>query len=129
MSREVIFTEHAPLPIGPYSQGIRTGDTVYVAGQGGVLPGPSPVFAGETIEAQTEQALQNIAAILAAAGTDMAHVISVTVLLADMADFAAMNAIYATFFPTDPPARATYAAKELPLKTLVEIVAVAVLPE
>ena len=128
MSREVIFTENAPLPIGPYSQGIRTNDTVYVAGQGGVLPGPEPVFAGESIEAQTEQALKNIAAILDAAGTDMQHVVSVTVLLDDMADFAAMNAVYATFFPTDPPTRATYAAKELPLKTLVEIVAVAVVP-
>ncbi len=128
MTREIIFTPHAPMPIGPYSQGVRANDTVYVAGQGGVLPGPEPVFAGETIEAQTEQALKNIAAILAAAGTDMAHVVSVTVLLADMADFGAMNAIYKTFFPVDPPARATYAAKELPLKTLVEIVAVAVMP-
>jgi 2-iminobutanoate/2-iminopropanoate deaminase len=129
MARDVIFTKHAPMPIGPYSQGIRANGHVYVAGQGGVLPGPEPKIAGETIEAQTEQALNNIAAILTAAGTNMAHVVSVTVLLADMADFAAMNAVYATFFPTHPPARATYAAKELPLKTLVEIVAVAVMPE
>jgi 2-iminobutanoate/2-iminopropanoate deaminase len=128
MTRDVIFTDKAPMPVGPYSQGIRANGTVYVAGQGGVLPGPEPVIAGDTVEAQTEQALKNIAAILEAAGTDMAHVVSVTVLLADIADFAAMNAVYARYFPTDPPARATYAAKDLPLQTLVEIVAVAAMP-
>ncbi len=129
MPREIIFTENAPMPIANYSQAIRTNGFVYVSGQGGVFPGPEVKFAGETVEAQTEQALKNIAAILAAAGTDLAHVIQVTVILADMADFAAMNGVYASFFPENPPTRAAYAAKELPLKTLVEIIAVAVMPD
>ena len=129
MSREIIFTENAPMPAAHYSQAIRSNGFVFVAGQGGVLPGPELKVAGETVAAQTEQALKNIAAILAAAGTDLAHVTSVTVILADMADFAEMNTAYAPFFPTDPPARAAYAARELPFNTLVEIMAVAALPD
>lgn len=128
MSREVIATENAPGAIGPYSQGIRANGTVYVSGQGGLIPGTQE-FAGDTVTAQTEQTLKNIAAILQAAGTDMAHVVKVTVLLADIATFAEMNAVYGKFFPTDPPARATYAVKDIPLGALVEIEAVAVMPD
>ncbi|MCD4684508.1 MAG: Rid family detoxifying hydrolase [Anaerolineae bacterium] len=128
MTREVISTPHAPDAIGPYSQGIRANGTVYVSGQGGVLPGTKE-FAGATVVAQTEQTLKNIAAILEAADTDMAHVVKVTVLLADIESFAEMNAVYSTFFPADPPARVTYAVKDIPLGALVEIDAVAVMPD
>lgn len=128
MTREVIATDKAPGAIGPYSQGIRANGTVYVSGQGGLIPGTTE-FAGDTVAAQTAQALKNIAAILDAAGTDMAHVVKVSVLLADIATFAEMNAVYSTFFPNDPPARITYAVKDIPLGALVEIDAVAVMPD
>ncbi len=128
MSREVIRTAKAPAAIGPYSQGIKTGDTVYVAGQGGLVPETMQV-AGPTVAAQTAQTLRNIAAILEAAGTDLAHVVKVNVLLADIATFAEMNEVYGTFFPVDPPARMTYAVRDLPLGVLVEIDAIAVLPD
>lgn len=128
MSREVIRTAKAPAAIGPYSQGIKTGDTVYVAGQGGLVPETMRV-AGPTVAAQTAQTLRNIAAILQAAGTDLAHVVKVNVLLADIATFAEMNEVYGTFFPVDPPARMTYAVRDLPLGVLVEIDAIAVLPD
>ncbi|HEX3051989.1 MAG TPA: Rid family detoxifying hydrolase [Aggregatilineaceae bacterium] len=127
MSREVIATPNAPAAIGPYSQAIKANGFVYVSGQGPLIPGTKD-FAGETVALQTEQALKNIAAILAAAGTDMAHVVKMTVLLADMSTFAEMNAVYNTFFPAEPPARTTFAAKGLPMNILVEIDAVAVLP-
>ncbi len=128
MTRDVIATTNAPAAIGPYSQGIRVNGLVFTAGQAGVVPGTKQ-FAGETITAQTEQTLKNIAAILEAAGTDMAHVVKVMVLLADMSLFAEMNAVYAKFFPQNPPARTTFAAKDLPLGALVEIDAVAVMPD
>ncbi|MBN2305895.1 MAG: reactive intermediate/imine deaminase [Anaerolineae bacterium] len=128
MTREIIVTSNAPGAIAHYSQGIRTGNFVFVSGQGGLIPGTKE-FAGDTITAQTEQTLKNIAAILDAAGTDMAHVVKVTVLLTDINDFAAMNAVYSTFFPTDPPARAAYAVKDAPLGALVEIEAIAVMPD
>lgn len=128
MPREVIYTARAPAAIGPYSQGIRTGDTVYVAGQGGLVPETMQV-AGPTVAAQTAQTLRNIAAILEAAGSDLAHVVKVNVLLTDIATFAEMNEVYRTFFPVDPPARMTYAVRDLPLGVLVEIDAIAVLPD
>ena len=127
MSREAVATTNAPSAIGPYSQGIKANGFVYVSGQGPIIPGTKQ-FAGETVAAQTEQALKNIAAILKAAGTDMAHVVKCTVLLADMSTFAEMNAVYAAFFPAPAPARTTFAAKGLPLDILVEIDAIAVMP-
>ncbi len=128
MPREVIHTDKAPAPIGPYSQAIRSGDTVYVSGQGGLVP-ETMQLVGPTVAAQTEQTLRNIAAILEAAGTDLAHVVKVNVLLADINTFAEMNEVYRTFFPVDPPARMTYAVRDLPLGVLVEIDAIAVLPD
>ncbi len=128
MPREVIHTDKAPAAIDPYSQGIKTGDTVYVAGQGGLIPETMQV-AGPTVAEQTAQTLRNIAAILEAAGTDLAHVVKVTVLLTDIATFAEMNEVYRTFFPVDPPARMTYAVRDLPLGALVEIDAVATTPD
>lgn len=128
MKRQVIHTEKAPAAIGPYSQGIRAGDTVYVSGQGGLIPGTKDIV-GPTVAEQTRQTLQNIAAILEAAGTDLAHVVKVQVLLTDISTFAEMNAVYATFFPVEPPARMTYAVRDLPLGVRVEIDAIAVMPD
>ena len=128
MTREIIATPAAPAAIGPYSQAVKANGVVYVSGQGALIPGTKQ-SAGDTVAVQTEQALKNISAILQAAGTDMAHVVKCTVLLADIATFGEMNAVYATFFTAKPPARTTFAAKDLPLGFLVEIDAIAVMPE
>lgn len=128
MTREVVRTPDAPGAIAHYSQGISTGKFVFVSGQGALIPGTKTLI-GDDITSQTEQTLKNVAAILKASGTDMAHVVKVTVLLADIADFAAMNAVYSTFFPVDPPARAAFAVRDLPLGVRVEIEAIAVLPD
>lgn len=128
MTRTVISTPHAPAAVGPYSQAIAANGLVFVSGQLGFIPGTRQ-FAGEDVAAQTEQVLKNVAAVLEAAGTDMAHVVKCTVLLADMADFGAMNAVYQTFFTAEPPARATFAVKDLPAGGRVEIEAIAVLPD
>lgn len=127
MNPEVIATAQAPAAVGPYSQAIAAAGLVFVSGQLGLVPGTKD-FAGPTVAAQTAQALTNLAAILQAAGTDLAHVVKVTVLLADIASFAEMNGVYAGFFSQNPPARAAFAVKDLPLGALVEIEAIAVRP-
>lgn len=128
MTRKVIATENAPAAVGAYSQAIRGNNLVFVSGQLGMVP-ETKAFAGDTVAAQTAQALKNMAAILDEAGTDMAHVVKVTVLLADIATFKEMNDVYSTFFPHNPPARAAFAVKDLPLGGLVEIEAIAILPD
>ena len=116
-----IQTPNAPAAIGPYSQAVQEGGTIYVSGQLPINPATGE-FAGADIRAQARQSLENIKAILAAAGTDMAHVVKTTVLLQDMADFAAMNEVYAEPYP----ARAAFQVAKLPKDALVEIEAVAV---
>jgi 2-iminobutanoate/2-iminopropanoate deaminase len=128
MSRNVVSTEKAPAAVGAYSQAIAANNLVFVSGQLGIVPGTKN-FAGDTVAAQTEQALKNMAAIVEAAGTDMAHVVKCTVLLVDISTFAEMNTVYSTFFPSEPPARAAFAVKDLPVGALVEIEAFAVLPD
>lgn len=115
----------APEAIGPYSQAVQAGNTVYVSGQ---LPvdRATGAFAGEDIEAQTEQSLLNIELILSEAGLSMAEVVKTTVLLADIQDFAAMNAVYARHFTAPFPARAAFQVAALPKGARVEIEAVAV---
>ena len=125
MSKIAIHTENAPAAIGPYSQAIEAGNTIYVSGQLPIDPATG-AFAGEDIAAQTRQSLTNIKAILAEAGADMSNVVKTTVLLADMADFAAMNAVYAEFFTAPFPARAAFQAAALPKNAKVEIECVAV---
>jgi 2-iminobutanoate/2-iminopropanoate deaminase len=125
MKREVIATPKAPGAIGPYSQGIAIGDLVFTAGQGGVDPATRKVVEGG-IQAETRQVLKNIAAILEAAGSAMENVVKTTVYLKDMAEFAQMNAVYAEFFPKDPPARTTIQAAALPMGISVEIEAIAI---
>ncbi|MBN1563077.1 MAG: reactive intermediate/imine deaminase [Anaerolineae bacterium] len=128
MSRKVIATEKAPAAVGAYSQAIAANNLVFVSGQLGMDPATKQ-FAGDTVAAQTKQALENMSVILDAAGTDMAHVVKCTVLLADISTFGEMNEVYGSFFPTEPPARAAFAVKDLPLGALVEIEAFAVLPD
>lgn len=127
MSREVIRTEGAPVPVGPYSQAIATGDLVFTAGQVGLDPATGKLV-GPGVEEQTERALLNLKAILEAAGTSLDNVVKTTVYLTDMSLFQAMGAVYSRFFTGQPPARTCVAVAALPLGAVVEIEAVAVRP-
>ena len=124
MPSKKITTEKAPSAIGPYSQGIIANGFIFVAGQGGLVPGTkTPIEGG--IQAQTRQTFENIKAILAAAGTSLENVVKMNVYLTDINDFAAMNEVYASFFAADPPARTTVQVAKLPLGLIVEIEATA----
>jgi 2-iminobutanoate/2-iminopropanoate deaminase len=125
LKKETVFTESAPKAIGPYSQAIKVGDFIYTAGQGGMDPKTGEIVSGG-IEAETRQVLTNIKNILEAAGSSLEQVVKTTVYLRDMQDFAAMNGVYATFFPTNPPARTTVQAAALPRGIAVEIDTVAI---
>jgi len=118
--RESITTRHAPGAIGPYSQAIRAGDYLFVSGQIPLDPS-SGTLVGGGIGDQTHRVLQNLGAILEAAGTSFEHVVKTTVYLADMAEFAAMNEVYGSYFPAPAPARATIQAARLPRDVKVEI--------
>ena len=120
--KQVIHTEHAPAAIGPYSQGFIAGGFVYTSGQIPVNPADGTVPEG--IAAQTEQSCKNVGAILEAAGSGYDKVIKTTCFLADIADFAAFNEVYAKYF-TSKPARSCVAVKDLPKGVLCEIEAVA----
>ena len=119
-----IHTPNAPAAIGPYSQAVQAGNMLFVSGQIPIDPATG-VFAGEDIAIQTRQSLTNVSNILAAAGYTLNDVVKTTVLLADIADFATMNAVYAEFFTENKPARACFAVKDLPRGALVEIEAIA----
>lgn len=121
---QIIHTDKAPAAIGPYSQAVKTGNLLFVSGQLPIDPATG-AFAGEDIASQTRQSLKNVQAILEEAGYSCADVVKATVLLADIADFAGMNAVYAEFFKTNCPARAAFAVKDLPKGALVEIEVVA----
>ena len=121
-----VSTEQAPAAIGPYSQAVQAGNTVYVSGQLPIDPATG-AFAGEDIRAQTRQSLTNIRSILEAVGADMSKVVKTTVLLKNIADFAAMNEVYAEFFAAPYPARAAFQVAALPKDALVEIECVAVI--
>jgi len=124
--KQKIETKNAPAALGPYSQAVKAGNTLYISGQVPIVP-ETGEFGGTDIKTQTEQALKNIKAILTEAGADMSNVVKTTVLLKDMADFAAMNEVYATFFAGIYPARATYQVVALPKDAMIEIEAIAVL--
>ena len=119
-----VHTQNAPAAIGPYSQAVCADRTVYVSGQLPIDPATG-AFAGEDIASQTRQSLTNIRNILNAAGMDMTNVVKTTVLLADIADFAAMNEVYAEFFCEPYPARAAFQVAAVPKGAKVEIEAVA----
>ena len=122
--KQVISTHQAPAAIGPYSQAIRVGNLLYTSGQIPINPATGN-FVDGSIKEQTRQSLTNIKAILEEAGLTMAHVVKTTVFMADMNDFADMNAVYAEFFTEPYPARSAVAVKTLPKGALVEIEVVA----
>lgn len=124
MTRQAVSTVGAPGAIGPYSQAIADGGVVFCSGQLGLDPATGRLVEGGTT-AQAERALRNLAAVLDAAGCTFANVAKVTIFLAEMADFAEVNRVYAGFFPDPAPARSTVAVKELPLGARIEIEAVA----
>ena len=124
--KEVVRTEAAPAPFqgAPYSQAIKAGGLVFVAGQVGVTP-DNPVPVGDTIQEQTEQTLQNLRAILEAAGSGMDRLVKTTVFLTNLDDFQGMNEVYARHVGDQPPARSTFEVSKLPPGLLVEIEAIA----
>lgn len=121
----VISTPDAPAAIGPYSQAIVANNMVFASGQIPIIPATGEIAAGD-IKVQAEQVMKNVGAILAAAGTDYANVVKTTCFLADMADFAAFNAVYEKYF-TGKPARSCVAVKQLPKNVLCEVEVTAVL--
>ncbi len=122
--KQVISTHQAPAAIGPYSQAIQVGNLVFTSGQIPINP-TTGQFAEGGIKEQTRQSLTNVKAILEEAGLTMAHVVKTTVFMADMNDFADMNAVYAEFFAEPYPARSAVAVKTLPKGALVEIEVIA----
>ncbi len=130
MTRSIVRTEHAPAAIGPYSQAVvqsvGTQRMVFCSGQVALEPTTGQLLAGD-VSAQTKLALDNLGAVLAAAGATFASVVKTTIFLIDMADFAAVNAVYGERFAADPPARSTVAVAALPRNARVEIEAIAVI--
>jgi 2-iminobutanoate/2-iminopropanoate deaminase len=124
--REAIATDGAPTAIGPYSQAVRMGNLLFCSGQIPLDPATGELVTGD-VAAQTRQVFANLSAVLSQAGAGFEHVARTTVYLADMGDFAAMNAVYATFFSTPAPARSTIQAAGLPRNARVEIDVIAVL--
>jgi len=124
MSKDAILTSAAPSPIGPYSQAIRAGGFLFASGQIPIAPDTGAIPLGGIV-AQTRQVLLNLEAVLRAAGGSLASVVKTTVFLKDLADFPAMNEVYATFFRGEPPARSTVQVARLPKDALIEIEAIA----
>ncbi len=123
MQREVIATDRAPAAVGPYSQAIRVGNLVFTAGQIGLDPATGALAAG--LEEQTRQIMSNLQAVLAAAGSNLQNIVKTTIFLTDLADFQAVNAIYGSYFPQQPPARSTVQVAALPRGARIEIEAIA----
>jgi 2-iminobutanoate/2-iminopropanoate deaminase len=123
--RQAVSAPNAAKPIGPYSPAIRAGNLLFISGQVGFDPVTGALIDGD-ISAQTDQVMRNIGALLEAAGTDFAHVVRTTVFLADMGEFAAMNAVYARYVVDPPPARSTVQVAGLPRNARVEIDVIAV---
>jgi 2-iminobutanoate/2-iminopropanoate deaminase len=124
MTNEIIRTPNAPTPLGPYSQGVRAGNFLFVAGQGPIDPKTGKI-AATSIESQTTRTLQNIQAILEASGFSLRDVVKVSIYLRNASDFQKMNDVYKTYFPDNPPARTTVEAGFVAADMLVEIDAIA----
>ena len=122
--KKIIFTEKAPKAIGPYSQAVEAGNTLYISGQVPVNPETGTIPEG--IKEQTEQVMKNIGAILEAAGYTFDNVVKSTCLLSDMDNFQAMNEVYGSYYKENPPARAAYGVVKLPLGVMIEIETIAV---
>ena len=127
MQKQIISTEQAPKAIGPYSQGVKAGGFLFLSGAIALDPLSGEIVKGG-VEAETEQVMKNIASLLAAADVGFGDVVKCVIYLANMADFAAVNAIYGRFFPEEPPARVTVEVKGLPRNALVEIEVTALCP-
>lgn len=123
--KKIISTNKAPQAIGPYSQAVEVNGVLYISGQVPLIPETMKIVEGG-IEAQTLQVMKNIGAILEAAGYSFSDVVKSTCLLSDMANFKAMNEVYGKYYEENPPARAAFAVKELPLSVMVEIETIAV---
>ena len=128
MSKEIIHTDHAPAALGPYSQAVKVGNMIFTAGQVGLDPATGKLVEDD-ITAQTERVLQNLTAVLSAAGASLDDVVKCTVFLKDMGEFAAMNAVYGRYFTQRHPARSAVQVAALPLDARVEIEAIALLPD
>ncbi len=129
---QAVKSDNAPAPIGPYSQGIRVGNMVFCSGQTALNPQTGQIDESDwSVGQQTRRVMNNLKAVLEAAGTDLAHVVKTTVFLAHISDFSEMNGIYAEFFPPDqtPPARSTVEVGRLPKDGLVEIECIAVMSD
>ena len=124
--KDVVHTDRAPKPIGPYSQAIKANGNLYLAGQVALDP-KTGELTGSDIKQQTERVLENIKGVLEAAGSNLHHVVKTTVYLKDLNDFAAMNEVYARYFTVAPPARATVEVTRLPKDALLEIDVIAAL--
>jgi 2-iminobutanoate/2-iminopropanoate deaminase len=127
MNKQAISTTQAPSAIGPYSQAIRSGNMLFVSGQIPIDPSTGKLIDDKSIQAQTRQVVQNLIAIVQAAGGSTQSIVKTTVFLNDMGDFAEMNAVYSGFFTSTPPARSTVEAARLPRDVSVEIDCIAVL--
>jgi 2-iminobutanoate/2-iminopropanoate deaminase len=124
--KSVIASPNAPAAIGPYSQAVRVGKTVYLSGQIAIDPKSKQMIANTSIEEQTKRALENLKAVLGADGMTLDDVVSTTVFVKDLNDFGKMNEVYGTFFTHAPPARATVEVARLPKDATIEISAIAV---
>lgn len=122
--KKIITAQNAPAALGPYSHAVAAGDLLFTSGQLGMDPATGKL-AGESIEAQTEQALKNLDAVLAANGMTFANVVKTTIFLADLGDFSTVNGIYATCFTSEPPARSCFQVAALPAGAKIEIEAIA----
>jgi 2-iminobutanoate/2-iminopropanoate deaminase len=125
MSREIIKTKNAPEAIGPYSQAVKSGNLLFVSGQVPVNPATGKI--SEDFKGQTRQSLDNLKAILLAAGTDLSRVLKTTVFLQNLDDFSTMNEIYQEYFTKEPPARSTIEVSRIPRGASIEIEAIAVI--
>jgi 2-iminobutanoate/2-iminopropanoate deaminase len=126
IDRTVVATSNAPKAVGPYSQGICTGNLLFTAGQIPLDPETGKLV-GATIEEQAHQALKNLQAVVEAAGSSLQQVIKVTVFMTDLGQFQAMNAVYAEYFSADPPARSAFQVSALPLGAEIELECVALI--
>ena len=125
MSKEIIFTDKAPAPIGPYSQAVLMKDTLYVSGQIGIDQ-YADAWINETIEKETDQVMKNLGYVLEAADMNFSNIVKCSIFISDMNDFAKINSVYANYFDENPPARETVQVSVLPKSVNVEISCIAI---